>query len=233
MLGSKRPAFKPTAYGHSRRKRRIPRWLVLLLTGVVIGVGGLLFIQTSYGPTRLTTEQSEQLHFDLNSANTENHRLQSQLGQLTRELEDTQNALESQRAKVENHDQIVADLERDIQLFAASMPPDPRGTNPGIRAADFSFTEGNLHHSILVMQDAGYEQSFKGQMKLAVTGRYTNGRTGHIEVEPFDIEIGRYDYVSGQSPMPEGFSPRQVTILIYDDGTQKQRATRIINVPRS
>lgn len=123
MLGSKRPAFKPTAYGYSRRKRRIPRWLVLMLTGVVMGVGGLLFIQTSYGPTRLTTEQSEQLHFDLNSANTENHRLQSQLGQVTRELEDAQSALESQRATLESHDEIVSALERDIQLFADSMPP--------------------------------------------------------------------------------------------------------------
>ncbi|MCQ9615861.1 hypothetical protein L1889_03390 [Paenalcaligenes niemegkensis] len=130
MLGSKRPAFKPTAYGHSRRKRRIPRWLVLMLTGVVIGVGGLLFIQTSYGPTRLTVEQSEQLHFDLNSANSENQRLQSQLGQVTRELDDTQIALESQRSKVENHDSVVTALERDIKLFADAMPADPRGTSP-------------------------------------------------------------------------------------------------------
>lgn len=232
MLGSKRPAFKPTAYGYSRRKRRIPRWLVLMLTGVVIGVGGLLFIQTSYGPTRLTTEQSEQLHFDLNSANTENHRLQSQLGQITRELEDTQSALENQRAKLENHDEIVNKLERDINLFAASMPADPRGTNPGIRAASFSFDNAKLHHSILVMQDANPSSSFKGQMKLSVAGRYTNGRTGHIEIEPTEISVDRYNYLIGDSTMPDGFTPRQVTIQILEEGTQKQRATRIINVSR-
>ena len=44
MLGSsKRTVFKPTAYGSSRRKRRIPRWFVLLLTGIALGAGGLLF----------------------------------------------------------------------------------------------------------------------------------------------------------------------------------------------
>ncbi|HLS43066.1 MAG TPA: DUF6776 family protein [Paenalcaligenes sp.] len=232
MLRSKRPAFKPTAYGYSRRKRRIPRWLVLMLTGVVIGVGGLLFIQTSYGPTRLTTEQSEQLHFELNSANAENQRLQSQLAQVSRELDDAQNQLESQRNKIENHDATVAGLQRDIDLFTEAMPADPRGTSPGIHAANFRFADGRLHHSILVMQSANFDSTFAGQMKLVVTGRYTNGRTGHIEVEPFDISVDRYNYVEGDSAMPEGFTPRQVTIQIFEQGTQTQRATRIINVPR-
>src|SRR5699024_5491842 len=63
-----RHVFKPTAYG-TRRQRRIPRWLVLLFSGIILGAGGLLFLQKSYGPTRLTAEQSEQLQHDLNSAN--------------------------------------------------------------------------------------------------------------------------------------------------------------------
>src|SRR3546814_16356789 len=80
MLGSsKQNVFKPMPYGSTRRTRRIPRWLVLILTGIVLGAGGLLFLQKSYGPTRLTVEQSEQLHYDLNSANLDRQRLQSQL----------------------------------------------------------------------------------------------------------------------------------------------------------
>src|SRR3546814_2830463 len=68
MLGSsKQNVFKPMPYGSTRRTRRIPRWLVLILTGIVLGAGGLLFLQKSYGPTRLTVEQSEQLHYDLRS----------------------------------------------------------------------------------------------------------------------------------------------------------------------
>lgn len=82
------------------------------------------------------------------------------------------------------------------------------------------------------MQEANPSSDFKGQMKLSVAGRYTNGRTGHIELEPTPIKVGRYDYLIGESAMPEGFTPRQVTIQIFEDGTQKQRATRIINVSR-
>ena len=87
MFGSsKRNTFKPTAYGSSRRKRRIPRWLLLILTGIVLGAGGLLFMQKSYGPQRLTVEQSEQLHYDLTSANNDKQRLQAELSQQGREL---------------------------------------------------------------------------------------------------------------------------------------------------
>jgi len=47
---SNRNTFKPTPYGATRKKRRIPRWLILMLTGIVLGAGGVLFVQTSYGP---------------------------------------------------------------------------------------------------------------------------------------------------------------------------------------
>ncbi len=88
MFGSRnRHVFKPTAYG-TRRQRRIPRWLVLMVSGVIVGAGGLLFLQTSYGPTRLTAEQSQQLQYDLNSANLEKQRLQSELNQQGRQLSD-------------------------------------------------------------------------------------------------------------------------------------------------
>src|SRR5690625_7433475 len=90
MLRSRKPAFRPSAYGYSRRKRRIPRWLMLMIVGIVIGVGGVLFVQESYGPARLTVAESERLHFDLNAATSEVQRLKTELGQSQRELNQTQ-----------------------------------------------------------------------------------------------------------------------------------------------
>src|SRR5690606_30785667 len=139
MFGSpKRHVFKPTAYGTTRRPRRIPRWLVLLLTGVVLGAGGLLFLQKSYGPTRLTVEQSEQLHYDLNSANMDKQRLQSELSRETRSLAEVRAQLEAQAAELKAAQAQVEKTSKDLQLFADAMPADPRGTSPGIRAASFA-----------------------------------------------------------------------------------------------
>src|SRR5690606_24313753 len=138
MFGSsKRHTFKPTAYGSSRRSRRIPRWLVLMLTGVVLGAGGLLFLQKSYGPTRLTVQQSEQLHYDLNSANMDKQRLQTDLSRETRTLAEVRSQLESQAAELTTTKEQREQARKDITMFAQAMPADPRGTSPGIRAASF------------------------------------------------------------------------------------------------
>lgn len=234
MFGSKpkHHVFKPTAYGHSRRSRRIPRWLVLMLTGVVLGAGGLLFLQTSYGPQRLTAEQSEQLHRDLNSANMERQRLQAQVTQQTSELAQLKTELESQSTEIKQARQHVAKVNDDLQLFADAMPPDPRGTSPGIRAASFANVDGSLDYRFLVMQDEGKTDLFKGTVELVVSGVYPNGRSGNIDLEPFEIGLEQYVHMEGRQELPAGFSARQATIRIKQEGSNRVSATRTLRVAR-
>lgn len=230
MLGSKRPVFKPTTYGYTRRKRRIPRWLVLMISGMVLGAGGLLFIQKSYGPPMLTVEQSQQLHDELNSIKAENQRLQSQIGLAERERDDSLSQVASIKDKLERHDSIVAALERDLALFARAIPADPRGTSPGIRAAEFKNNSAELDYNVLLMQDDEKASTFKGTMKFNVMGRYPNGRTGHIDLEPVAVEFGHYLHAQGSVELPSGMTARQITIQVFPEGSQKAAAMRIINV---
>lgn len=231
MFGSsKRHTFKPTAYGTSRRPRRIPRWLVLMLTGVVLGAGGLLFLQKSYGPTRLTVQQSEQLHYDLNSANMDKQRLQTDLSRETRTLTEVRAQLQSQTTELENTRKQLEQARKDVRMFAQAMPPDPRGTSPGIRAASFTSNKEQLAYQFLVMQDEGKTARFKGQVELTMAGRYSNGKSGHIDIPAFDLELERYTHVDGTFPLPAGFTPRQVTIKIMREGSEKVVGTRTIRV---
>lgn len=232
MFGSsKRQAFRPTAYGSSRR-RGIPRWLVLLLTGIVLGAGGLLFLQKSYGPTRLTVEQSEQLHYDLNSANLDKQRLQSQLNQHIQELQEARNRIQSQEAELERRQGEIDKLSTDVALFTETAPSDPRGTSPGIRAVSFNFEEGRLDYHILVMQDADKVEPFVGEVTLTAAGRYSNGRNGNEQLEPFPISLERYTHLQGTVDVPEGFTPREVTIQIRAKGSDRVSAMRVIRVSR-
>ena len=233
MFGSsKRHTFKPTAYGASRRPRRIPRWLVLMLTGVVLGAGGLLFLQKSYGPTRLTVQESEQLHYDLNSANLDKQRLQTELNRETHELTEARAQLQAQATELENTRNQLEQAHKDIQMFASAMPPDPRGTSPGIRAASFRSDQTDLNYDFLVMQDEGKTSLFKGTVELVMAGRYNNGRSGNIDIPAFDLELERYTQVSGAFPLPGGFTPTQVTIKIKRQGSEKVVGTRTIRVIR-
>ncbi|TEA80210.1 DUF6776 family protein [Allopusillimonas ginsengisoli] len=233
MFGSsKRHVFKPTAYGTTRRSRRIPRWLVLMLTGVVLGAGGLLFLQKSYGPQRLTVEQSEQLHYDLNSLNMDKQRLQSELNHQTRELADAKARLASQEKQLAQARETVETQKKDILMFAAAMPPDPRGTSPGIRAASFHNQDGQLVYDVLLMQDEKKASRFAGNAEMIVAGTYSNGRAGNINLPPIDLSLERYTQLSGQADMPQGFRPRQVAIKIRSEGSPKVVATRTLIVQR-
>lgn len=87
MFGEPRQqVFKPSIYQPGRRSRRLPRWLVLLGIGIAAGAGGVVFLQTNYGPPHLSTEQSEQVRSELNAATLERQRLQAQIDDLQRQL---------------------------------------------------------------------------------------------------------------------------------------------------
>lgn len=232
MFGSsKRQAFTPTAYGSSRKKRRIPRWLLLIITGIVLGAGGLLFLQKSYDPKRLTVEQSEQLHYDLNSANMDKQRLQTELGQLGRDLAAAKAQAEAQRKDLEESRAELEAIKEHIHLFADAMPPDPRGTSPGINAATFTYRDEMLDYAILVMQDKDKaDKTLTGILEMTVTGRYPNGRTGHVDLPPLEIAVDRYNHVKGSVPIPDKMQPRQVVVKIMDDTGKRQLATRTLIV---
>ncbi len=233
MAGYKRHAFKPTAYGNTRRPRRIPRWLMLMLTGIILGSGGLLFLQKSYGPPRLTAEQSEQLHYDLNSANLDKQRLQAQLNQQTHELTELRTSHDSLTESLAQEQEKTDKLTQDIQLFADALPPDPRGTSPGIRAATFKNVDDALSYDILLMQDEGKTDLFKGEIELVVNGRYPNGKSVNIDLPRFNMSLEQYTHVHGQLPLPDGLVARQVTIKVFKEGATKLSATRTIIVAKS
>jgi len=233
MFGSsKQNVFTPTPYGNTRRPRRIPRWLVLMLTGIVLGAGGVLFLQKSYGPTRLTVEQSEQLHYDLNSANLDKQRLQSLVSQKTHDLKAARAKLAEQTTQITQAQSDITRLNRDITLFADAMPEDPRGTSPGINAATFKMDDGKLDYRVLVMQDKDKATPFQGSMQLQAVGHYGNGKYAAITLPPVAIDLQRYVHVGGSADLPAGFVPRQVKIQITDDATKKLSATRTILVQR-
>lgn len=227
---NKRVVFQPTAYGSTRRKRGIPRWLVLILTGIVLGAGGLLFLQKSYGPPRLTAEESERLHQDLNSANIDKQRLQSQLDQHTRDLTEARASLATHDSRLEQTQAQLKSAQEDIQMLVKDIPPDPRGTSPGIRAAELTSQPGTLNYQVLVMQDDPSAATFEGKMTFVVEGRYPSGRTNTITLDPVDFNVDQYKYVKGAVPLPDNMTGRLVTIRITQGENTRLNATRTIRV---
>lgn len=229
MFGRSQRVFKPSVYNPGKRTRRMPRWLVLLCFGVVLGAGGVLFLQANYGPQRLTVEESETLHSDLNRANVDRQQLQGALSEAERQRDAAQTSREQAQTALVQARNSIDTLNRDMSLFQEAIPPDPRGGPIGVRAADWTREPGKLGYKILVMNDQPQGRSFKGSVQLVIQGRYNNGRTNTLTSDPVPLTLERYAQVSGDYETPAGFTPRQVTIRVLD-GEQRQHAIRIYNI---
>jgi cell division protein FtsB len=133
MFGEpRRQVFKPSIYQPGRRNRRLPRWLVLLGIGIAVGAGGVVFLQTNYGPPHLSTEQSEQVRSELNAATLERQRLQAQIDDLQRQLETSRAAqaqAQNQSAPIASQP-VIAPAEPAVPVTTPaapqSMPAMPR-----------------------------------------------------------------------------------------------------------
>ncbi|MFV0284210.1 MAG: hypothetical protein ACK5JE_10510 [Castellaniella sp.] len=234
-FGSKRPTFKPTPYGHTRRSRGIPRWLLLLITGVVLGAGGVLFLQRSYGPQRLTVEQSEQLRTDLNTANLENQRLTVESEKVKAQIKQAQESQKEQATRAEQMSKRAAEMQAGVASLIEAIPPDPRGSSPGIRNADMSVRDDGVDYRILLIQDPPKGQTqapvLRGQIKLIAQGSYPNGNTAYVELVEQPLEMGRYIVIEGRAELPnKAFRPRQVTIQITGEGSEKIISTRTFRI---
>ena len=128
------------------------------------GAGGVLFLQTNYGPQRLTVEQSEQLHSELSAANLERQRLQSQLEETTQQRDANKTGHEKLTSDLAEARSKIDALNKELVLFQDAMPPDPRGGNLGIRSATFARAPGLLDFQVLVMREERQGAPFKGTL---------------------------------------------------------------------
>ena len=80
MFGKSRPVV--IDYGHRRKSRRVPRWLVLLGLGIALGAGGLWLAQERYLPPRLSPAESLRLRHAFEQADAQRAQLQLQLEHL-------------------------------------------------------------------------------------------------------------------------------------------------------
>jgi len=228
LFSRNKPIVFHTASGF-RQRRGVPRWLILLLVGIVLGAGGLLLMQTSYGPARLTVEASQRLTHELNVTTLENQRLQAQISQAQIAQQQAEARADAAQAELDSARATLAAQQADILALVARLPADPRGTSPGISAGTVRNLDGKLDYQILIVQSAN-AGTFTGKMRLIVEGIYPNERVATLDLPPVDIAIGHYGFVTGQLPLPPTFTARQATIRLTQGEQTRASAMRTLLV---
>ena len=231
MFGRPRQTvFKPTVYAPGQRKRGVPRWLILLVAGIVLGSGGLLFIQHRYGPPRLTIQESGKLLDELKGIKQERLRLQAQLDEAQAQRAQSQSAQAKASSDLSQANDRVSMLTQTVQILQDAVPADPRGNSIGVRWAEF-ISRGNevAFRSLISRAQSGKTAPFRGQVTVEVSGTQGNGKASTIQSDPVALTLDRYAPVQGSVPVPSGFVPRQATIRV-SDAQQKSQAMRIYYV---
>nr|MBF0681088.1 hypothetical protein [Pseudomonas sp.] len=72
------------------------------------------------------------------------------------------------------------------------------------------------------------EQAFKGSLQFVVQGRYPNGRTASVTLDPMPLELTEFQNVRGTVPLPDGMQASQITTRVLN-GDGATSAMRVIN----
>lgn len=229
MFGQSKPIiFDP--YGRKRPRRGVPRWLLLLLTGTAIGVGGVLFVQERYLPPRLSAGETASLRQAFEQAETERLRLQAELEQATKRLDTTLASEKALTAELATSRAAVERLRGDVASAVAALPPDPRGGGVEVRAARFSAKGDALAYDVVLTRERQGGKAGTGVMQLTVAGESARGSDTSVALAPVPISAGSHEIVRGTLPLPEGFRPRQTTIQVLDRVGGKALGMRVMQV---
>jgi hypothetical protein len=229
VFGSPKPVVLES-YGHRRRRKPVPRWLVWSLVGIAVGASAVVFVQERYLPPRLSAAESSKLRTAFDDAERERVRLQGELDQRSQSLEAAlagKKALEDDLATAR---QSVDRLRGDFAAVVESFPPDPRGGVVEVRAAKFSREGASLAYDVVLSRSRGGSKAQNGVMQLVVSGVNGSGTPTSVPLKPVAISVTDYQSLRGSLPLPEGFNPRQTTIHVRDRVDGRLLGLRVLYV---
>jgi len=230
MFGNSKPVvLKP--YGRRRRSYwRLPRWFVLLLSGIAIGGTGVVVVQERYLPPRLSADASAKLNRTLEETDADRLKLTGELAKTAKQLE---SALADKKSLADELAASRATTERlrdDVASAVASLPPDPRGGAVEVRAARFTATGGMLVYEVVLTRKRATGKPMAGVMQLVMDGESAPGAAAKVTLKTVALSLDSHQIVRGNLPLPADFRPRQATIQVLDRVAGKLLGMRVMLV---
>jgi hypothetical protein len=229
MFGRSKPVVLES-YGHRRKRGRPPRWLVLLLTGVALGVAGVVLVQERYLPPRLSASASAQLRNAYETADAERKRLQQALSSTEERLAATSSQNKSLQEELAGSRGRIDRLTEDLATTVASLPPDPRGGSVEVRAGRFTVKGGALVYDVVLARERATAKPATGVLQLLGTGSSAKSPQATVALKPVPLSFSSHEVVRGSQPLPEGFKPREAMVQVLDRPAGRALGMRVMLV---
>lgn len=236
---SRRQVFKPSPYDTRRRGRKLPRWFILLVVGILIGSGGTLILQASYGPKRLTVLESQRLTDDLAAVSLERQQLQGDLTELQRQLETGKTSAEQTIAELRTQIRELNDrmqpLRNEVELFTKALTAGVKFDPIGITGASFEQAAGSdkLQYQVVLVQEDDQQPAYEGRIEVTFEGRYPNGRAGSVKALVLPFTLKHYQHLAGEIEIPNSLQATRATLRVYQAEGNRALSYRTYQVDRS
>lgn len=204
--------------------------MVLLVTGIVIGVGGVVFTQERYLPPRLSAAESAQLRQSFDRAERERQRLSNELAATSEQLKAALSEKSTLSTDLAASKQTIERLRAQLGSLVAALPPDPRGGAVEVRSANFSARAGAFVYEVLLTRAKSSAAPFSGVMQFAVTGSSGRGVETTVSLKPVEISLDAFESLRGSLPLPDGFVPREAVVRVLDRPDGRQFGMRVLPV---
>lgn len=226
--------FKPVPFepaGHRRGRRGLPRWLWLLLAGLVAGAGGVLYVQAYHLPPRLSPEAGERLRVALALAEAEQQRLATELAATNAKLTEAVAQKDGATAEQAASRATIEQLRQDVVSLVAALPPDPRGGSVAVRSGELRARDGQLAWELVLSRGARPGAApLAAVLQFVVAGTTARGVEGNVALAPVPMQLGSHGVLRGNAQLPEGFLPRQATVRVLDRPGGGQLGMRVLLV---
>jgi len=227
MFGRRQPVLF-NSYG-SRRRQVVPRWLVLMLVGLLIGAAGVILVQERYLPPRLSADETTKLRNAYEEADAARTQLKTDLADTMKKL---QTALAEKKSLTDELGATRTNGERlreNLASVVSALPPDPRGAAVEVRAGRFALEGASLSYDLILTRERA-AKPMTGVLQLATAGTNAKGSETTFTSKAVPLSIGSHEVAHGSVTLPEGFKPRQTTIQVLDREAGKLLGMRVFIV---
>lgn len=233
---AKRAIFKPAPYDTRRGSRGLPGWLILFLVGILLGGGGVLFLQASYGEKRLSIAETQKLTEELKNLSVEKQTLQTQVDEsqkvLNAETSSRDAKIKQLTSSLSAAEALIGPLREQLNLFAQTLPFDPRYGPIGVSTSLFTQEKNSTKLSYLVwlLQENAQKPEFKGWLELSFEGRHANGRVETITLARIPVKLNHFLHVTGTTDLPAGFTATRANAKVVTEDGKRQVTWRVLPV---
>ena len=244
MFGSKNKQviFSSSPYSSSRN-RRMPRWLMTFLAGAILGGTGFWFLQTNYGPPRISLEEAQRLQQTISDLTQDKTKLEQQLSEGKQALAQAHDTIKQLKPVVATEPVVASGPITPIQEanvpgavggmseIVKNLPPDPSNNPVGVRVGNFKGAMGELNYELILAKRNPNDADVPARVEIVVFGHYRNGNKGFDQLNSLNVTANEYVRLQGTSKLSKPtLTPKTVSVKVIDTQTRKVIGARSFDV---